>query len=186
MNEMNSAMPTIRAFVAAACLVCGAGLSHADAPGDARPPMDGGREPHAFGPDWAPHAFGPAGAHDPNLLGELPPPPYLHGIKLSEEQGDKIFALLHAASPKFRDQAKTAHKAREALRELGESAAFDDAKAQSLSQALASSEGQLSLLHTRLNHEIFLTLTPEQRTQIADRKRPDGDGAFHHKGPAAP
>jgi Spy/CpxP family protein refolding chaperone len=118
------------------------------------------------------------------MLGELPPPPYLMGIKLSDEQGDKIFALLHAASPKFRDQMKAARKARDALHELGESSSFDDAKAQSLSQALAASESQLSLLHTRLDHEIFMTLTPEQRTQIADRKRQDMD--FHQRGPKSP
>jgi periplasmic protein CpxP/Spy len=184
MKEKDGAMSAFRAFVAAACLVCSAGVSLADTPGDGQPPMDGPRGPYAFGPDGGARPFGPPGGHDPNMLREIPPPPYLRGIKLSEEQGDKIFALLHAASPKFRDQMKAAHKAREALHELGESNSFDDAKAQSLSQALASSESQLSLLHTRLDHDVFLTLTPEQRTQIADRKRQDG--AFHPRGPKSP
>lgn len=188
MKKTDGAMPALRALVAAACLVCGAAASFADTPGDGHPQMDGPRGPHAFGPDAGPRPFGPPGGHDPNMLGELPPPPYLTGITLSEEQGDRIYALLHAASPKFREQMKAAHKAREALHELGQSNTFDDAKAQSLSQALASSEGQLSLLHTRLDHEIFMALTPEQRTQIADRKRQDGyhqDGG-HQIGPKSP
>jgi periplasmic protein CpxP/Spy len=175
MKKTDAAMPAVRALVAAACLVCGAGASFADSPGDGRPQMDGPRGPHAFGPDGGPPPFGSPGGHDPHMLGELPTPRYLMGIKLSEEQGDKIYALLHAASPKFRDQMKAAHKAREALHELGESNTFDDARALSLSQALASSESQLSLLHTRLDHEIFMALTPEQRTQIADRKRQNGN-----------
>lgn len=184
MTVTNRSIAVLRAFAAAACVVCGTGTSFADVPSDPHPPMDGPRAPHGFGPDWRPNPFGPPGAHDPSLFGELPPPPYLKDIKLSEEQGDKIFALLHAASPKFRDQMKAAHKAREALHELGESGSFDDAKAQALSQVLASSEGQLSLLHARLDHEIFLTMTAEQRSQIADHRRQDG--AFQHKGPSSP
>jgi protein CpxP len=184
MKDNHNEMPPLRAFVAAACLACAAGVGFADTPNEAHAPMDGPRAPHAFGPDSGPRPFGPPGPRDPSLLSELPPPPYLRDVKLSEEQGDKIFALLHAASPKFRDQMKAEHKAREALHELGESSSFDDAKAQSLAQALASSESQLSLLHTRLDHEIFMTLTPEQRTQIADRKRQEGP--LRPVGPAAP
>lgn len=174
MEKRNSALPALRGLLAAACLMCSAGVSFADSAGGAHPAADGPRGPHEFGPDGGPHPPGPFGHPDPNMFGDTPPPPYLRGIKLTEEQGDKIFALLHAASPKLRDQMKAAHKAREALHELGESNSFDDAKAQSLSQALASSESQLMLLHTRLDHEIFMTLTAEQRMQIADGKRRDG------------
>jgi protein CpxP len=184
MKQRDVAMPTLRACVAAVCLISGAAVSLADTPSDARPPMDGPRGPHGFAPDGGPGPLGAPGRHDTDMFEELRPPPYLRDVKLSDEQSDKIFALLHAASPKFRDQLKAAHKAREALFELGDSSSFDEAKAQSLSQALGSSEGQVSLLHARLDHDIFMTLTPEQRSQIADRKRQEGPP--HPRGSASP
>jgi periplasmic protein CpxP/Spy len=98
------------------------------------------------------------------------PPPYLMGIKLTEEQEDKIFSIEHAAAPQFREHLKAARKAREALRDIGQSTAYDSNKAAALAQSEASAESQLALLHARTDHDIFLVLTAEQRAQLADRR----------------
>jgi Spy/CpxP family protein refolding chaperone len=101
------------------------------------------------------------------------PPPYLMGLQLSEDQQDKVFAVLHAAAPQFREQMKAARKAHDALRDLAHAVAFDNAKAGALAQSAASAESQLALLHARIDHDIFLLLTPEQRAQLAEKRRPD-------------
>jgi periplasmic protein CpxP/Spy len=104
-------------------------------------------------------------------FGEDHPPPYLMGLRLTEEQQDKVFTILHAAAPELREHMKAAHKAHEALRDLGESAAFDNAKAAALAQSAATAESQLALLRARTDHEIFSLLTPEQRSRIEERRR---------------
>jgi periplasmic protein CpxP/Spy len=111
-------------------------------------------------------------------FGEERPPPYLMGIDLTEEQQDRLFAILHAAAPELREHMKAARKAHEALRDLGQSTAFDDGKAAALAQTAASAESQLALLRTRTDHEIFMVLTPEQRTHLAEgRREHDSHGA---------
>jgi periplasmic protein CpxP/Spy len=182
MKQSYGAKSSVQALMAAVCLICATGACFGDTPNDGHPGMGPPNGPHEFGAGGGPHPFGPPGPHDMNMLSQEPPP-FLGEIKLSDDQGDKVFALLHAAAPKLRDQMKAEHKAREALHELGESASFDDGRARSLSEALATSESQLSLLHVRLDHEIFMVLTPEQRTQIAERRKQD---LSHPKGPPAP
>jgi periplasmic protein CpxP/Spy len=165
---MNVNRPSIRissAAAAIACLVCSMTLA---APGEG-PPMgpDFGRGGPPFGPP-----------------GEDRPPPYLMGLHLSEDQDDKVFAILHAAAPEMRERFKAARKARESLRELGQSAQYDAAKAASLAQALGSAESQLALLRVRTDRDIFMLLTPDQRTRLAEKPR---EGEPHGKdGPPPP
>lgn len=127
----------------------------------------------------------------PGMPGELffgdHPPPYLRGIKLTEEQQDKVFTIMHTAEPALREQAKAAHKAREALRELGHSAQFDNGNASSLATALGKAESQMALLMTRTDHDIFALLTAEQRTAIAQHEHEhehehDAEHAEHDHG----
>jgi periplasmic protein CpxP/Spy len=121
--------------------------------------------------------FGP----DPS---EGRPPPYLMDLALTEGQQDKVFAILHAAAPLLREQAKAERKARDALRELTQSAQYDDGQATLLAQAQAKAESQLSLVRARVDHEVYLLLTAEQRTQITDRQR---EWVSHrHDGPPPP
>jgi periplasmic protein CpxP/Spy len=161
------------AVAAALCLLCAGGSAMGGAGADGPPgPMAG---PHGCEQDGR---RGPPGP--PEFFGEDHPPPYLMGIKLTEEQQDKIFAILHAAAPESREHMKAARKAREALRDMIQSTAYDNNKASVLAQSEASAMSQLGLLHARTEHDIFLLLTPEQRTQIAERRRqhdghPDGE-----------
>ncbi len=135
---------------------------------EGRPPMGG---PFMGGPMM--------GAPGP-YLGEGPPP-YLRGLDLSDEQQDKVFAILHAAAPALRDHAKAASKAREALHAQGHSSQFDGNGAATLAAALGKAQGDMALLRAHVDHDIFAVLTDAQRTQIADRER--GRDPHHHGGP---
>jgi Spy/CpxP family protein refolding chaperone len=86
--------------------------------------------------------------------------------RLNEDQQDKAFAIMHAAAPALRDQAKAARKARESLRDLVQSAQFNETAAASLALAEGKAEGQLSLLRTRMEHDLYALLTPDQAARI--------------------
>jgi Spy/CpxP family protein refolding chaperone len=112
------------------------------------------------------------------------PPPFLMDAMLSEEQQDKVFAIMHAAAPALRDQAKAARKARESLHDLIKSAQFSESAAASLAQAEGKAEGQLSLLRTRMEHDLYALLTPDQAARINSRP-PEPEG-HHGGGPIRP
>jgi protein CpxP len=126
---------------------------------------------------------GPLGGPPPGLFGEDRPPPYLMQLNLTEDQQDKVFAILHASAPALRDQFKAVRKAREALHDLGHAAQFDSANAGSVAQTLGKAEGQLALLRARNEHDIYALLTDEQRTQLADHLH--GQGQHRPEGPPA-
>ena len=94
-------------------------------------------------------------------------PPYLMGVTLTEDQQDKVFAILHAAEPALREQEKAVRQARDGLRDLGRSAQFDTGSAATLAQALGKAESQLTLLRVRTDHEVFSVLTAEQKTEVS-------------------
>lgn len=123
---------------------------------------------------------GPMGGPPPGPFTGDRPPPYLMELNLTEEQQDKVFAILYASAPALRDQFKAVHKAREALHDMGHAAQFDGANAASLAQALGKAEGQLALLQARNDHDIFAVLTEEQRTQLAEHDKEHGP--HHHEG----
>jgi len=126
--------------------------------------------PHGCGQDGSSPSVGPFfGPQGPLGLSDDRPPPYLMGLTLSEEQQDKIFAILHAAAPANRDHMKKARKAREALRDLAQSSAYTSEKAAALAQAESAAEAELSLLRARTDHDIFMVLTPEQRAHLSER-----------------
>jgi protein CpxP len=99
------------------------------------------------------------------------PPPYLAGLTLSEEQQDKVFAILYAAAPAIREQMKALRKAREALEELTTTAQYQETRARTLAEASAKAASQLALLRARTERDMYLLLTPEQRVQMLDRRR---------------
>jgi protein CpxP len=137
--------------------------------------LDGRRGPDGPG-------FGDFGSHE-HGWGWSPHPAFLEGLKLTDEQEDKVFAILHAAAPAVREQAKAAGKAQEALRELGTSAQYDDARAKALTDAAGKAESQLVLLHIRAEHEIYSILTAEQRAQLVDRRHNWGPHEHEGHGP---
>ncbi|MES2256925.1 MAG: Spy/CpxP family protein refolding chaperone [Pseudomonadota bacterium] len=124
-----------------------------------------------FGPGPRPHGApfgGPFGPHDGP--GAMPgPPPFLHGLALSEAQQDKVFAILHAQAPYLREQGKALQKSQQALHAMGSAAQYDDAKAVALAQAAAQAMSNLTLQHVRSEQKLLAVLTPEQRKQFDQR-----------------
>jgi Spy/CpxP family protein refolding chaperone len=130
--------------------------AHADDMGPGRPPMMQGDEHD--GPERGGPGHGPGRA------------PFFRGIELSEAQEDKVFAILHAEAPYLREQSRAAARAHEALRDMGRSDKYDDAKAAALAQAEASAEANITLQHVRTRQKLLAVLTPEQRKQEAEGK----------------
>jgi periplasmic protein CpxP/Spy len=151
-------------------------------PGRPGPGMQGGpgmpgRGPNfggegAPGPHGMPGQPGRPGGHDlggPPPGGPGMPPPFLHGLDLTEAQQDKIFTILHSQAPYAREQDKALRKAREALHAQASSALYDDAKAASLAQAAAQAMSNLELGRVRTEQKLLAVLTAEQRKQVAQR-----------------
>ena len=170
-----------RRAVGAALLVALLASTGARAAGAQEPSMNASPGWHGCEHGGRPPPPGPIGPQGPLDIGEDRPPPYLVGLVLSEEQQDKIFEILHVAAPGIRDHLKAAKKARDGLRDLAQSTAFTDDKATPLVQAESAAEVLLLLLRARIDHEIFMVLTPEQRVRLAERRR-DRD-APPHEGP---
>ena len=154
----------------------------------ATPSPDGKTDGHAVcdmemrGPHGGPPG-GPMGGPPPGMFGGDRPPLYLMELNLTEDQKDKVFAIMHASAPAMREQFKAVRKARAELHDLGHAAQFDSANASSLAQALGKAESQLALLQARNDHDIFAVLTDEQRKDLADHEREHGP--HHHEGPPA-
>lgn len=150
--------------------------SHFNCPGPDRqafrgPPMGPGSlqgPPH--GPRWGGFGEGWGG-----------PPPFLAGLHLTEDQEDKVFAIVHAAAPALREQEKALHKAREALRDLSESAQYDESRVKGLADSAAKADSQLTVLRARAEHEILALLTPEQLKQLHEHRHERGPR--DHEGP---
>jgi periplasmic protein CpxP/Spy len=104
-----------------------------------------------------------------------PLPPFLHGIKLTDAQLDKLFEIMHAQAPNLRAREKEIQQTREGLMKLSQSNEFDDAKAKLLSDAAGRAVAEISLLHARADNQIFRLLTSEQRKQLGSDRRAGGE-----------
>ena len=148
----------------------------------AAPPADGDPHFNCAGPDS--HFRGPPPGP---RFGAFPgegwggPPPFLRGLHLTEEQQDKVFAIVHAAAPALRDQEKALRKAREALRDLNESTQYEESRVKGLADTAAKADSQLTVLRARTEHEIRALLTPEQLKDLQEHRREHGPR--DHDGP---
>jgi len=142
----------------------GAGQEHG-------PQHDG---PHRGGPEQGtpgPRGFGPEHGPGPGFgFGPMPFQAPFHRVKLSEEQEDKVFAILHAEAPYLREQGKAAARAQRALHELAEADQYDDAKAAALAKEIATAEANIALQHVRTRQKLRAVLTAEQRKQLAEEQ----------------
>mgnify|MGYP001764667982 CR=1 FL=1 len=103
-------------------------------------------------------------------------PPHLCGLNLSEAQRDKIFEIMHAQAPLMREKAKAVRKAEDDLRALAAADDYSDAKARTLADTAAKAISEMSLARARAERQVFETLTPEQRRQLADWRVSGGPG----------
>lgn len=122
--------------------------------------------PQPGGPEHGPMNIGRGehGMHGPDMY--MPGMRLPHGVVLSEAQQDRVFAILHAQAPQRREIEKKIRAAHEALRTLGESGQFDEAKASSQAQALGQATAAAALLRARTGAQLVAVLTPEQREQM--------------------
>ena len=139
-------------------ILWGSMIERGPGPGGSVPfdhPVDGPRGPRGFsGPE-----------------GEMPEPPMLRGLALSEAQRDQVFAILHAQAPLLREKAKAARHAHDELQALTMSTQYDKAKAKSLADAGARALGELAFMRADGEHQIYLALTDEQREQLEMLRR---------------
>ncbi|TQK11278.1 Spy/CpxP family protein refolding chaperone [Herbaspirillum sp. SJZ107] len=148
-----------------------------------------GAQPGFADQSFGEHSFGKSRPGAPGLDGPTPAgPPHddplhgpggfglfgrLHRLHLSEAQQDQLFAIMHAAAPRQRMQAKAERKAHEALRTLGAAPQFDEARANAAARELGQAVADGALLRARLESQVLAVLTPEQRQQLR-RERPPG------------
>jgi Spy/CpxP family protein refolding chaperone len=169
LTSLSAAVALLAACLATTCATPAFALGESDAPpaaGQGMPDGGHGRGPGGPGPDW--HGFGGPGpgAPGPNMhFGRM------HGLKLSEAQQDKLFAIMHAQAPQRREHEKAIRKAHEALRELGHADKFDEAKAAALSRDLGQAVAAEALLQARTEAQALAVLTPEQREQLRQRRQ---------------
>jgi Spy/CpxP family protein refolding chaperone len=145
----------------------------------ATPAFAAGEPPMEADHDRGPGGHGPGGPGPDMPFGRMP----LHGLKLSDAQQDKLFAIMHAQAPERREHEKAIRKAHEALRELGRADKFDDAKAGALSRDLGQAVAAEALLRARTEAQALAVLTPEQREQLRQRRMRGRDAGEHADGP---
>jgi Spy/CpxP family protein refolding chaperone len=174
-TRLSAAAALLAACLATPCVTPAFAAGQSDAPPAAGPGLpDGGHGHGPGGPGW--HGFG---GHGPGAPGPDMPFGRMHGLKLSEAQQDKLFAIMHAQAPQRREHEKAIRKAHEALRELGHADKFDDAKAAALARDLGQAVAAEALLQARTEAQALAVLTPEQREQLRQRHQ---HGPWQHGG----
>jgi Spy/CpxP family protein refolding chaperone len=166
MTDMKFTSLSAAAALLAACIATTA-VAPAFAAGEPALEADHDRGPGGHGPEGFGFGGHGPGAPGPDMpFGRMP----LHGLKLSEAQQDKLFAIMHAQAPERREHEKAIRKAHEALRELGRADKFDDAKAAALARDLGQAVAAEALLHAHTEAQALAVLTPEQRDQLRQRR----------------
>lgn len=156
------------AGIAAGLLLSCAALAQTAAPGavplSPMPPMS----PHGPGMMGRGPGPGPGGPHGmgPHPGGAF----FLHGLKLSEEQRDKIFAIEYAQMPEAREQYKAIEHARRDLHQMVVSGQYDEARARTLTESLGRAVAREAQLRAQAGAKIMQVLTPEQRKQVGERE----------------
>jgi Spy/CpxP family protein refolding chaperone len=183
LTSLSAAAALLAACVTATCAVPAFAAGEADAPPAAGQPGPG--NDHERGHERGPEGFG-FGGHGPGApgpdmpFGRMPP---LHGLKLSEAQEDKLFAIMHAQAPQRRENDKAIRKAHDALRDLGRADRFDDAKAGAVARDLGQAVAAEALLQARTEAQALAVLTPEQREQMRRRRMRGRDAGERADGP---
>ncbi|HUH39720.1 MAG TPA: Spy/CpxP family protein refolding chaperone [Castellaniella sp.] len=106
----------------------------------------------------------------------------MRALDLTEAQRDQIFKIRQDQAQAVYDQHKAERAAASKLRELSNSAQFDQAQAQTLSQQLGQAQAQLALLRAQKHAQFLAVLTPEQRQKVEELQTRRGHGM--HRGDA--
>lgn len=115
-------------------------------------PADGGQGWHGHGHRW--HRGG------------------MHRLHLSEAQRDQIFKLRYAQMPAMRDKFKQLRQVHQELRQLTLSDQYNADRASQLVNQEAQIRASLTLMRVDLRHKIYALLSPEQKKQLTEHRRP--------------
>ncbi len=119
-------------------------------------------------------------------------PPHFRALNLTQDQQDKIFAIMHEQAPAKYAQRNQQHETHEAIRLLGQADTFDQAKAQQLTDQLGQLEKEKAMNRLQTQAKINALLTPEQRQKAREFKMEHGKQGMgkaryqHHKAVAKP
>lgn len=109
-------------------------------------------------------------------------PPYLRGLKLTEQQEDKIFAIVQAQASAQYQKSKALKAAHQGLQTLAQGGEISPASARSAADKLGQAFADVTFLRLQTDNQIRAVLTPEQRNLLSKRPLPGPDeqhGGFH-------
>lgn len=109
-------------------------------------------------------------------------PPYLRGLKLTEQQEDKIFAIVQAQANAQYQKFKALKAAHQSLQTLAQDGEISPAAARSAADKLGQALADITFLRLQTDSQIRVVLTPEQRDILSKRPLPGSDekhGGFH-------
>jgi len=107
------------------------------------------------------------GIHPPAPMGMQILPPRIAQLDLTDEQQDKVFALMHDKAPALFENEKTVRKTMQELQQVAKSDRFDATKAKSLAEAHGKALAELAYLHTVIQAQVWVLLTEAQRKQLS-------------------
>lgn len=97
---------------------------------------------------------------------DVPLPPFLRGVSLTEAQRDKIFELTYAQIPTLRARSRELRQTHEALMRMTLSGQYDEGKAKKLTETTGRALSDIALLRARTDAAIIELLTQEQRDVV--------------------
>lgn len=110
------------------------------------------------------------GGHGYKHGGQAGMPHHFKALNLTQDQQDKVFAIMHEQAPAKYAQHKQQRETMEALRTLAQADTFDEAKAQQLTDQLGKLEKEKALSRIKTEAKINAVLTPEQRQKAREFK----------------
>jgi Spy/CpxP family protein refolding chaperone len=160
----------IRLLIAAAAVLLGTVLGHAQTADEAAPPPP---PMHGHG-DW-----GMGGGHRMEFFAD-----YLNLTDAQQTQMKTILQKERASLKPLMLQMRQTHQALRAY----EQGTFDEAKVRAIAAQQAQAQVELMVAETRVHNELFQVLTPEQQTKMKEMEtRHEARMAKHmHQAPPAP
>lgn len=90
-------------------------------------------------------------------------------LALTDAQRKQLSELREAQRPAMREQATALREANQALRKLGFSGDYDEAKARELGERAATASAALAVLRAKGANDFYQVLTPEQRQKFSEQ-----------------
>ena len=131
---------------------------------------------HHAGCKHSEHMQGQAVMPPPGFMPPLGIPRFLSGIKLTEEQNDKIFALTYPEIPKKHERMKQKMQLIKSIQALSSSEKLDENQLKVVAEKVASIEKEELINNTVIENKIFQILSPEQRAQLIKKQTEEPDG----------